>query len=96
MAKVELIVPLVAAQGKADELKQQMTSMLAPTHAEPGCEFYRAYESETPGKFFFHELWESQKHLDAHMESPHLKAFAKAIQELVSGGLNVEKVKELG
>ena len=96
MAKPQLLVPFVAAPGKASELKQQLINMLAPTHAEPGCEFYRLYESESEGNFFFHELWKSQEDLDQHLHSPHFLHFEKAIQGLVSGPLTIHKVSELG
>ena len=40
MAEVLVIVRFVARKGKEDELRALLQSMLAPTHAEPGCKLY--------------------------------------------------------
>ena len=96
MAKVELLVPIVAVSGKAQELKKHLVAMLAPTHAEPGNEFYRLYESETEGSFFFHELWRSQEDLDQHLKSPHFEQFEKAVQGLTLGSPMIHKVSVVG
>ena len=69
--------------------------MLAPTHAEPANEFYRLYESETPGHFFFHELWPSQDALDAHLQTPHFKRFAEVTKQLLAGPIDIHKVHEI-
>jgi quinol monooxygenase YgiN len=95
MPKVELIVSVLAAEGKADELSVELQAMLAPTHAEPGCEFYRLYESETTGRFFFHELWENQEALDAHRQTPHFKHMKQATQNLLAKPMEGNKVKQL-
>ena len=95
MAKVELLVPITAVSGKAEELKRHLTALLAPTHAEPGNEFYRLYESETEGNFFFHELWKSQLDLDQHLQTPHFKQAEKAVQGLIQGSLAIHKVAEI-
>ena len=95
MAKVELIVSVTARDGKAADLKRELQRMLAPTHAEAGCEFYRLYESEKPGRFFFHELWTSQSSLDAHVNSPHFQRLKEVLPGLIQGELDVHKVKEV-
>jgi quinol monooxygenase YgiN len=94
--KVQLIVPLIAQDGKADELRKQAVAMLAPTHAEPANEFYRLYESETPGHFFFHELWQSQQALDAHLQTAHFKRFSEVTKNLLAKPIEIDKVHELG
>jgi quinol monooxygenase YgiN len=93
--KVQLIVPLVAQDGKADELRKEAAAMLPPTHAEPGNEFYRVYESETPGHFFFHELWQSQQAFDAHLQTAHFKRFSEVTKNLLANPIEINKVHEL-
>jgi quinol monooxygenase YgiN len=95
MPKVELIVAVVAVEGKADELSTELRAMLAPTLAEPGCEFYRLYESETKGCFFFHELWESEEALDAHRQTPHFRHMKQATQNLLAKPMEGNKVRQL-
>jgi quinol monooxygenase YgiN len=95
MAKIELMVPVKALAGKAQELREQINLLLQPTRLEQGCEFYRAYESEIEGHFFFHELWTSQEDLDRHVRSPHIQIFAKALYSLLAEPLELNKVSEL-
>jgi quinol monooxygenase YgiN len=94
MAKVELIVPVKAAAGKAQELQRAIAAVVAPTRAEQGCEFYRAYASDVEGNFFFHELWTSQQDLDRHAKSAHIQVFATTITPLLAEPLRIEKVQQ--
>jgi quinol monooxygenase YgiN len=57
--------------------------MLAPTRAESGCKLYELYESDSKGRFYFYETWESQAALDRHAASPHFKRLEQAIGELL-------------
>lgn len=93
--KVQLIVPLVAQEGKAEDLRKAAVAMVAPTVAEPDNEFYCLYESETPGHFFFHELWRSQQGLDAHLQTPHFKRFSEATKNLLARPIEINRVHEL-
>jgi quinol monooxygenase YgiN len=95
MPKVELIVLAAAGEGKTDKLSVELQAMLAPTQAEPGCEFYRLYESERTGNFFFHELWESEEALDAHRNTPHFVRMKQRTQNLLAKPLEGHKVKQL-
>ncbi len=85
----------MAAEEKADELRVELQAMLAPTHAEPGCEFYRLYESERTGQFFFHELWESEEALEAHSKTPHFAHLRQMTQNLLAKPMEGNKVSQL-
>jgi len=69
MAEVNVIARLVARRGKEDELRELLRGMLAPTRAESGCKLYELYESDSRGRFYFYERWESQAALDRHAET---------------------------
>jgi quinol monooxygenase YgiN len=71
MAEVRVIARFVARKGKKDQLRVLLQSMLGPTHAEPGCKAYELYESDSNGRFYLYERWESQATLDQHAASPH-------------------------
>ena len=46
------------------------------TRRENGCLAYDMHESLTqPGHFVSIESWEERKHVDSHMQQPHLQAF---------------------
>jgi quinol monooxygenase YgiN len=82
MAEVRLIARVVAREGKAEELRALLRGMVAPTRAEAGCRFYELFSSSQPGVFYFNDLWESQKHLDAHMATPHFTTIFNQAKEL--------------
>jgi quinol monooxygenase YgiN len=83
MAEVRVIARFVARRGKEKQLRELLQGMLVPTRAESGCKLYELYESETKGRFYFYELWESQAALDQHAASPHFKHLEQTVGELV-------------
>src|SRR6202046_3716032 len=83
MAEVYVIARSVARGGRESELRELLRGMLAPTRAEAGCKLYELYESDSKGRFYFYEIWESQAALDQHAASTHFKHLEKAIGELV-------------
>ncbi|MFZ3216491.1 MAG: putative quinol monooxygenase [Candidatus Acidiferrales bacterium] len=93
MAEVLLIVRFVARTGMEDQLRALLQGMLAPTLAESGCKLYDLYESDTKGRFFLSERWESQAALDQHMATPHFKRLKQTGAELVSEPFEINKVK---
>jgi quinol monooxygenase YgiN len=61
--------------GMEDELKAHLLSLAAPTRAEPGCITYDLYQSPTRRhEFMRFEVWRSSAALDAHKQTPPLKA----------------------
>ncbi len=64
-------------------MKEALIGLVAPTHKEAGCLNYDLHASpEDPAKFLFHENWTSQAHLDAHLQSAHIKALLPRVDEL--------------
>ena len=95
MAEVLVIAKFVARAGAEDQLRALLQSMLAPTHAEPGCELYELYETDTRGRFFFYERWESQAALDQHIATPHFKRLQQAGGELLSEPFEINILKKI-
>src|SRR5271166_952776 len=73
MAKVHVIARFVAREGRENQLRVLLHGMLAPTHAESGCELYELYESDSRGRFYLNETWESRDALDRHLATPHFQ-----------------------
>lgn len=92
-----VIAYMKAAPGKTDELRRELQDLIETTHREAGCVNYDLHESiEEPGKFFFHENWESEEHLDAHLAAPHLVRFAGLIPNLLDeDGLTINRLQRL-
>ena len=77
MAEVHVIARSVARTGTEDQLRELLKRMLAPTRAESGCKLYELYESDSKGRFYFYEIWESQAALNQHAASPTLSTWSK-------------------
>ena len=95
MAEVHVIARAVARSGKENQLRELLRGMLAPTRAESGCKLYELYESDSKGRFYFYEIWESQAALDQHAASPHFKHLQQTIGELVREPFEVNILKRI-
>jgi quinol monooxygenase YgiN len=95
MAQVRVIARSLARRRTEDQLRELLRGMLAPTRAESGCKLYELFESESKGRFYFYEIWESEAALDQHAASPHFKHLEKAIGEVVREPFEVNIVKEV-
>ncbi|MCL4206539.1 MAG: antibiotic biosynthesis monooxygenase [Pirellulaceae bacterium] len=72
---VILTAMVKAKPGQEDAVKEALMSMVEPTRKEPGCLCYNLHQSKTdPTQFMFYEQWASQEALDAHGQTPHMKA----------------------
>jgi quinol monooxygenase YgiN len=83
MAEVRVIARFVARKGKEDQLRAVLQGMLAPTRAESGCKLYELYESNSKGRFYIYEIYESQAALDQHAASSHFKHLEQTVGELL-------------
>ena len=80
---ITVVATFQAKPGREAELKQALIGLLAPTRQEAGCINYDLHVlPEDPAKFLFHENWTSKAHLDAHLQSAHLKALLPRVPEL--------------
>lgn len=95
MAEVRVIARAVARKGKEDQLRALLQGMLVPTRAEQGCKSYELYESDSRGRFYFDEAWESQAALDKHTATPHFKNLEQASGELLEGPFEVNILKRI-
>jgi quinol monooxygenase YgiN len=95
MAEVRVIARSVARRGREDQLRELLQGMLAPTRAESGCKLYELYESDSKGRFYFYEIWESQAALNQHAASPHFKHLERAVGELVQEPFEVNILKQV-
>jgi len=93
VTKVRVIARSVAREGKESQLRALLQGMLVPTRAEQGCESYELYESDTKGRFYFDETWESKAALDKHTATPHFKHLEQAIGELLEEPFEVNILK---
>ena len=80
---ITVVATFEAKPGKEAELRQALIGLVAPTRQEAGCLNYDLHVlPEEPAKFLFHENWTSKAHLDAHLQSAHIKALLPRVPEL--------------
>jgi quinol monooxygenase YgiN len=80
---ITVVATFLARPGKETELKKALTGLVAPTRNEAVCINYDLHIlPEDPAKFLFHENWTSQAHLDAHLQSAHIKILLSRLDEL--------------
>ena len=95
MTEVRVVARAVARGGSENQLRELLQGMLAPTRAELGCKLYELYESDSKGRFYFCEIWESQTALDRHAASPHFKHLEQTVGELLQVPFEVNILKEI-
>jgi quinol monooxygenase YgiN len=95
MSEMHVIARSVARRGKEKQLRELLRGMLVPTHAESGCKLYELYESDSNGRFYFYEIWESQAALDQHAASPHFKHLEQTVWELVQAPFEVNILEKI-
>jgi len=95
MAEVRVIARSVARSGKENQLRELLRAMLAPTRAESGCKLYELYESDSPGRFYFYEIWESHAALDQHAASAHYKHLQQSVGELIETPFEVNILERI-
>jgi quinol monooxygenase YgiN len=95
MTEVRVIARSVARQGKEDQLRALLQGMLVPTRAEQGCKSYELYESDSTGRFYFDETWESHAALDKHIATPHFRHLEQTVGELLEGPFEVNILKRI-
>jgi quinol monooxygenase YgiN len=83
---ITVVATFQARPGKETELKEILTDLVAPTRKEAGCLNYDLHAAaDNPAMFLFHENWTSKAHLDAHLQSAHIKALLPRVDELCTG-----------
>ncbi len=95
--KLTVVACIKAKDGLADQVKAELTALIAPTREEPDCINYILYQSpEDPHLFLFFEAWTSKAALDAHLQKPHLQAFIAKADGLLAEPLDVSLWDEVG
>ncbi len=81
---IYVVAELRLKPGMADKAVAAARKVVAGTVKEDGCIFYDMHRSiHDPDKLVVVERWASREALDAHMHTPHLKAWRAAGAEFV-------------
>lgn len=95
--KVTVVARIKAKPGKEQQVRQELTKLLAPTRAEPGCLNYDLHVAlDNEAEFLFHENWSSRDAFDKHLETPHVKALLSRADELLAAPVEITLWKQTG
>jgi quinol monooxygenase YgiN len=95
-ATVYVVARYVAKPGREEEVKAVLSTLVAPSRREIGCYQYDLLmNSGDPRDFCFVERWESDKALDEHAASAHLRAARAQVEPLVEGAPDVRRYQIL-
>ena len=93
---VKLIAHLHTKPAQADAVAAALLELAGPSRAEAGCLMYDVCRSKADrNKLLVLEEWESQAVLDAHMATPHFKAFVERIGSALAGEPELEFLERL-
>jgi quinol monooxygenase YgiN len=92
-----LVASLRAAAGQTETLRSALETLVKHSAKEDGCLGYDLHQGvDDPSFFTIFESWASQKHLDAHLSTPHLSDFGAKVGDLVAGdGPLVNRVRRI-
>jgi quinol monooxygenase YgiN len=96
---VHVIATFYAEIGKEDAMESALLEMIEPTRCEAGCIRYdllRSLKGASYTEFVFIEEWESEAALDAHGETPHLKALRGRVKHLMGSLPRVIRYRQVG
>jgi quinol monooxygenase YgiN len=84
-------VEVVIEPGSADQVRDAVAKMEQATRREPGCLKYAfSVDVTDPGMVRVTERWESLDAIKAHLASPHMAEFNKAVMALRPKGLDIK------
>ena len=82
---IYVIAELSIKPGSVEKATAAARKAVAETVKEDGCIFYQMHLNiSDPTKLIVVERWASREALDAHMHTPHLKAWREAGKEFVT------------
>jgi quinol monooxygenase YgiN len=93
---LRVIARVIARQGKVEELKTLLRSIVEPTRKETGCIQYELLQSKTdPTEFIFVEEWTCENALNQHLASSHIQAALNQLDQLAMGEPEIRSYTQL-
>ena len=88
--RVTVFARMKAKDGIAENVRQELMSLVPQTRSEEGCINYDLHQSvDEKTLFMFYENWRSKEDLDKHLEMPYLKSFLEKADKILSEPVDV-------
>ena len=96
LSKYTVIVLFEAIQGKEEELKNVLKSVIEPSRSEQSCLEYRLHQNVTnPTQFIFYENWENSELHKEHSSKSYIKSLKERVEPLLKKPFEVIGAHEL-
>jgi quinol monooxygenase YgiN len=90
VSEVVVVAIVRPRPGFEARVEEAFLGLVAPTHAEDGCELYALHrDRNAPGRLVFVERWSSLAALQAHAGSEHLAANAERVADMLESPVEV-------
>ena len=91
---IHVIARMRSKTGKEEALKQALTALVSPSRRELSCYQYDLLQGITDSaNFCFIERWDTEKALDSHAASEHVKRATEQIADLVESPPTIERFR---
>ena len=88
--RVTVFARMKAKDGIAENVRQELMSLVPQTRSEEGCIKYDLHQSvDEKTLFMFYENWRSKEDLDKHLEMPYLKSFLEKADKILAEPVDV-------
>lgn len=97
MSQVSLIVKLIAAEGKRDDLAKAFSAAYPHVAEEVGTRYYLLHEDMAePNVLWIYEMYESAEAQAAHGAADWFKPFQKGLAPFIGGAPEFHGIKPIG
>ncbi|MEG3122959.1 putative quinol monooxygenase [Sphingomonas sp. GB1N7] len=94
--KIYVIAELLARPGQEATVRTALSNFARGVPKEAGCLSYHLHEDvAAPGRFLTYEVWKDKAAIDAHFQTPAMKAAGPALAKLLAKPLGVTSMKLL-
>jgi quinol monooxygenase YgiN len=90
MKQLTVLAKVKAREGKEEDVKKELLTLVDLTRSESGCVSYDLHKSKNDNRLFmFYENWTSTEDFDNHLNMPHLKDFIKRTENMLAEPIEV-------
>lgn len=94
--KIYVIAELLAKPGEDATVRTALSNFARGVPKEPGCISYHLHEDvAAPGRFLTSEVWQDKAAIEAHFQTPAMKAAGPALAKLLAKPLGVTTMRLL-
>jgi len=93
---LDIFIRFEPKPGKNKQLLEELTRVIPPSRAEPGCVRINLYEStREPLAYFIHSEWTDEQAFEIHAELPHTKYLLSQLPGLMANPFHAARTTQI-